>query len=86
MSLKDAEKRLTKNTTCKIGKFIDELDADDRVTFDEWITSKRPSNWIARVCTAAGLSLNGKTLKLHLDGECSCPSEITHRGVYRVAQ
>lgn len=86
MSLKDAEQRLEQAATCKIVAFLESLDKTDLSTFASWLASKKPAGWIARVVAADGKLVNEKTLKRHLDGNCNCPAETLHKGVYRVAK
>jgi hypothetical protein len=86
MSLRDAEKRLSRTATCRIVSFLSELDKEDKATVVEWFAEKKPAFWIARVASADGKSLNEKTLKRHLDGDCCCPAGTPHKGAYRVAK
>ena len=86
MSLRDAEKRIEQSSTCRFADFLKSLDKDDTATLKSWSELQKPAGWIARVVTADGKKLNEKTLKRHLDGQCQCPDESTHKGAYRVAK
>ena len=55
---------------------------------DGAVFERADGRWVARVelgVTADGKRVNEKTLKRHLDGQCLCPPESPHRGVYRAS-
>jgi len=86
MSLRATQKRLEQNkSVCKLSTIYLSFVKDDQSVFDEWISSKKPSGWIARVLLLEGHSVGEKTVKRHLDGFCSCSEGTKYKGVYRGA-
>jgi hypothetical protein len=85
MALRDAGKQAEEkmNRPCRVITFFRELDDDDKAVFTSWIDTGKTPSWISTVARSDGKAINDKTVRLHLEGSCTCKGDQLFYGVRR---
>lgn len=84
MSLKGARERIEQGSVCRFGVVYQSFDTEDKETFDVWIGENRSPHWLFVACATAGIRVAEKTIRVHLQGYCNCPTGTELKGVYLV--